>query len=149
MVLVLVAALLVGCKKKDHYMTNWDCWYTWEFVVENKTGSKEIKINTDYPWGPYANHYVLAPKESDVIMDTASIGGCNAVNPMPDIFAEMDDFHLGFGDEYPFFMTIDGETVSADIWLLKNWSFEAGLYDSTYTLTVTDELLEQLAEAAE
>ncbi len=147
--LFVVIAVCYGCDKKE-YAVECDAFYVWEFVVENKTNDKEIKIDTDYPLGPYANHYVLTPNKGDVIMDIGTLGGCDAKGVMPDIIKDVvETFHIGYGEEYPFFMIIDGESVSQDIWLPKYWSFEAGLYDSTYTLTVTDELLEQLAEKEE
>lgn len=133
-----------------------DYGYEWEFVVVNETESTRIDITQDYPYGPFPHIFALAPGENDLVWEKYSLGG-KADKPMQDEY-ENEAWRLSVGgfwpvdsedESYPFTMTIDGKEVSSEIWLRKYWSFESTFYTATYTLTVTDELLAELAEAGE
>ncbi len=139
---------LLGCNDKEE-IVECDAIYDTVFIVDNET-DKEITVSNDYPYTIYGDRDVaLLFGESEVIYGRSGLGPCDNETLLEDKL--QDDFLIPFGGmpEYSFTMTIDGEEVSSEIWLRKYWSFTPDYYSWTYTLTVTDELLSELADKKE
>jgi hypothetical protein len=152
--LIILFTLCWGCcKEKEDVGIECDAGYTWEFVVKNGTGDKVIIITAESPYETgYPKLLAIAPGENDPITAFEELGPCGRQTVLDrDIFR--DDLSVvpisGVinGSNY-FTMTIDGEAISDAIWLLKHWLFEPdydNYYRASYTLTVTDELLNLLS----
>lgn len=144
LLLLLSTALFVGCTR----ITSWsDCGYSLDFMVVNETEAMIVIDNEGTYWPSYGESISIAAGKDDIIGEEVQLGSCDNKTLLPDELD--DDYRISQSDYYgwegdPFTMTIDGREVSDEIWLRKHWSFESDFYNRTYTLHVTDELLEQL-----
>lgn len=139
--LLLVAAWLLGGCDMSIPKPDVDYAYTWNFNVANETDREIVLTDIFYP---ERQPVVIAPWQSEWITDIDLSGG-EPTCVMGDIFANLQMTEKGYADMFHFTMTVDEAVVSDEVWRRENWTFEAGVHLSTYTLTVTDELLTQLA----
>jgi hypothetical protein len=136
-----------------------DAHFVWKCIVTNATNDKIIVVT----YG--RNHGIIAdiePNKSETVTRLSRMGAtCKAQSALGEYY-QGDGFRICYpgafdtdADTYEdiykdisFSMTVDGEEVTDDIWLNKHWTFAPDLdnyYRATYTLTVTDELLAELA----
>ncbi len=138
----LLLSLFLLCCCNPETITS-DASVEYEFRVINRS-ERVVVISSD---DPDVESVTLAKGDRKVICQFLSLGTVSNKKPMRDPMKE--NHYIGEYLRYPFTMTADGENVSDDIWLRRYWSFESGLHSLTYTLIVTDRLLERLAEEEE
>jgi hypothetical protein len=123
--ILAASAALSGCDALWHI----------DWVVENRTES-EIVITTKRMGE--SNSIVIAPDDKQLIYFEEDLGDPGG---LPD-----DD---GYGYQGPVLtdakIMIDNNEVPDEIWLRKYWIFtKNSKYNGTYTLTITDELIETI-----
>ncbi|MDR2890484.1 MAG: hypothetical protein LBV18_02625 [Alistipes sp.] len=144
LIIFMLFIFTVGCDDKRSVLC--EAGYTTEFIVINET-TREIALFCDLPEEDIA----IMSSETGTIYESLETGACDSKNLMLDLFEEGQVIRVSpenyLLDSHPYSMTINGEAVPDAIWLRKHWSFTPGYYSWTYTLTVTDELLAELAAA--
>ena len=80
---------------------------------------------------------VIMPEEEIVASKIPSMCGKNTI-PGPPIGGE-----ALFNVQYTK-LKVDGKIVSQEIWFAKYWDFTSEVYLATYTLNITDELIESV-----
>lgn len=120
------------------------------FVVENGTDDKPVVIFEEDPINgtPATVEVTLEPNQRDTIKVQSTVG--YSATPLEDDYTDENFPLFAYGDRvngiigFLYSITVDDKKVSDEIWLRKNWSYESNNYLRTYTLTVTNELLDAL-----
>ena len=157
LIIFLLALCLSSCKPKGEIESYY--YFRWNFVVENATG-EQIKIYDDYSTSN-GRLYIILPGESRMLEDY-NAPGYPRETPLYTLSEYLgENFIVVPGGVYYFIppnkiwfrMVIDGIKVSNDIGdAPKYWVFEpdpSHFHHGTYTLTVTEELLDSLPPATD
>jgi hypothetical protein len=134
---------LSGCGKQE---PNGGVFYYLDFVMENQT-DKDIVVPDTYIDYYIALSVTIAPGESRKVGYTYHHDEQGA--SVKDLYAPEDaliPYKYGYGGPLQT-VTVDGDKISDAVWTRKYWSFDAEV--RTYTLTITDALLDEFAAVAE
>ncbi len=146
---ITLLIVLSGCNKEngDETQSEKTYVYTEEFVLDNRT-DKQIEVINNYPESMSWDNTTIVADESERFLQYAVwLGACFFEELLQDVYPDEDmRLLVTNGGTQAFSITVDSEKVSDDVWLRKHWEFTPGYTTWTYTLTVTDELLEQLRE---
>ena len=110
--------------------------YTCEtlFIIVNRTDS-EIRLLRGVEGSEKVT--IIAPGEEIIADEKNGMCGKNTIRP-----PRPDDAQLL--DDMVFKLKVDGKIVLWEIWRTKYWDFASEVYHATYTLNVTDELIESI-----
>ncbi len=103
-----------------------------DFIIINQTTST-IDVNGKY------EQIKIAPNDNEVIYHWGDL--CGDRGTLSDRYSEYPDTRI----VYDWVLVINGESIPEEIWTRKYWNFSSVVVrKATYTLTVTDELIETL-----
>jgi hypothetical protein len=128
MFFALIVSALVGCWESEE-----DCDHAIYFYLKNGTASDIATECTRYESD--SNSMIITSGETVEIGHVYHLGGCGdnvrEDNTPPDMFINSQGFSI----------RINERPMSEFIWKRKYWDFVGGVRSLTYTLTITDDLL--------
>lgn len=125
---LLIAATITGC----------EIHCIWYYNVFNKSSSTiNVKISEGNKNTTITNYTITPDTELPVNKDSSDCGGKWPGDRFPN-----DEFTVMMRGA----ITIDGNKISDNIWKRKYWTFRSQEHGGTYTLVITDELIEDLIE---
>lgn len=129
LITILLTISLAGC--------DYSC--TWDYRIINQTNST---IDLYVTWGK--KQTLIEPGDEQIFFTRVDL--CTHRGKMPDSFAEYPENYILFDAE----MSIDGRQMPEEIWKRKYWEFSSNAKrHATYTLILTDELIEQIVNINE
>ena len=126
-----ILALLAGagCAKVDY-----SCY--WHFKIANQTESNIVVVSS------FSFDETIKPGETFEI--SRIMAHCDKNTRPGDIFTEDEVMQISHFSDQTIKIKLNKHLLSDTLWTRKYWDFAEKEYQATYTLTITDELLENL-----
>lgn len=125
---IMMTFSMIGCDRNKHMLIDYSC--VWDYTIINET-----EFDMAYIYGAVETVIKSGAKEKIFQHDTE----CGKNDKPTDLHAIGN---LMFNSAHK--LMFDGELMPEIIWKRDFWSFSTEVHHASYTLTVTNELIESL-----